>query len=299
MNRTNLSVVFLLIFTNPGLADHPLPQLEKAWEIEGFDAPESAVYDAERKNVYLSNVNGGGTESNGKGYVSLLTTDGKVKKKDWVTGLHAPKGMALVKNRLFVADIDTLVEIDVEAGKVAKRYAQAEAEFLNDVTADESGTVYVSDMLDTKIYHLPKNHDRLEVWIASDDLEYPNGLLAEGNKLLVGSWGKPKADFTTDVPGHMKVVDLKTKTIKPLGGKTTPLGNLDGVEPAGNGAYFVTDWIAGKLFLISKEGEAAKLLDLPSGAADLEHVASLGLLIIPQMKSDKVMAYRVTKAAAK
>ncbi len=39
---------------------------------------------------------------------------------DWVTGLNAPKGMALVKNTLWVADVDQMVAIDITEGKILK-----------------------------------------------------------------------------------------------------------------------------------------------------------------------------------
>ncbi|MEM7386042.1 MAG: SMP-30/gluconolactonase/LRE family protein [Verrucomicrobiota bacterium] len=260
----------------------------------GLRNPESAVFDAERKVIYVSNVDGGGTDKDGKGFISRLGPDGKVLSLEWVKGLNAPKGLALAAGKLFVADIDILVEIDLAAGKVSKSYTAEDAEFLNDVTVDEDGNVYVSDMLATRIYRLSKG--KFSLWLGSEKLEYPNGLHYEGGKLIVGSWGKPNADFTTDRPGHMKVVDIKTREISPLGGATQPTGNLDGVEPDGEGGYFVTDWMAGKLFHIAPKGTVRELdVDLPSGAADLESILDRNSLVIPMMKTDRVVCFRFTR----
>jgi hypothetical protein len=45
--------------------------------------------------------------------------------------------------------------------------------------------------------------DQFEKWLEDEALENPNGLLAEQDRLVVGAWGKPKEDFSTDVPGHL------------------------------------------------------------------------------------------------
>ena len=81
--------------------------------------------------------------------------------------------------------------------------------------------------------------------VQDDALENPNGLQAEGGRLVIGSWGKMAQDFSTKVPGNMKALDLTTKKISDLG-DPTPVGNLDGVEPDGKGGYFATDWISAR-----------------------------------------------------
>jgi hypothetical protein len=37
-------------------------------------------------------------------------------------------------------------------------------------------------------------------------------VLAEGDRLLIATWGKPKEDFSTDVPGQLKAVDYEIGT---------------------------------------------------------------------------------------
>ena len=49
--------------------------------------------------------------------------------------------------------------------------------------------------------------------------------------------------MSTDVPGHLKAVDYKTKAITDLGDQ--PVGNLDGLESDGKGGYLATDWVEG------------------------------------------------------
>ena len=55
----------------------------------------------------------------------------------------------------------------------------------------------------------------------------------------------------------------------------------------------MTDWVAGALFRIYTSGNAEELLDLNQGSADIGWVPKERLLLIPMMKDDKLVAYRV------
>jgi sugar lactone lactonase YvrE len=198
--------------------------------------------------------------------------------------------MDIHESTLYVADIDRIVAIDVESGEITGTHPAEGAQFLNDVTADEQGRVFVSDMMGNRIYVLEDGE--VQVWIESEDLESPNGLYAEGDRIVVGAWGVMTDGFETEVPGHLKVVDFETQEVQSLG-DGTPVGNLDGVEPDGEGNYLVTDWMAGKLYRITPEGEAEELLDLGQGAADHEYIEEQRLVVIPMMNDGVVVAYEL------
>ena len=112
------------------------------------------------------------------------------------------------------------------------------------------------------------------------------------DRLVVAAWGETTESGETTTPGHLKTVDYGSKTVRSLG-DGSPVGNLDGVEAIGNGAYLVTDWIAGALFRIDASGKAERLLDLNQGSADLEYVAADGLALVPMMMDGTVVAYRI------
>ena len=262
-------------------------ELKEVWRAEGFKRPESVVFDAERKTFYLSNIDGAPTDKDGKGYISKLSPDGKVTEAEWVTGLNGPKGLGLSGDRLYVADNDRLVVIDVGKGAVAQTYDAPGAQFLNDVAIDKQGRVFVSDTATNTIWVL--DGDKFGVWLKSEDLAAPNGLYVEGDKLIVASWGK--GEMMSAKPDHLRTVDLKSKEIATLG-DGTPIGNLDGVEPDGNGNYLVTDWVAGALFRVQPSGKAEQLLDLNQGAADLLYKPEEKLVLIPLMEDGVLAAYR-------
>ncbi len=257
-----------------------------------FRAPESAVYDPSDGVLYISNMEGSATGKDGKGFISKVDLNGKVLTLEWVSGLNAPKGLAIRGGRLYGADIDELVEIDIKDAKILKRYPAKDAIFFNDVAVAPDGSLYVSDMMTNKIHRLKRG--RFKVWLNDAALENPNGLFAEEGRLIVGSWGKPEPDFSTPVPGRLKAVDFKTKKISLLGG-SEPAGNLDGVEADGQGGYLVTDWIKGAVLYFSPEGKVRQVLDLAPGSADLEVIPEKSLAVIPIMSEDRVVAFRIRK----
>ena len=78
---------------------------------------------------------------------------------NWVTGLNAPKGIAISNDnsKLYVSDITELVQIDIASGKIIKRFNAPGSSFLNDVVADSHGNIYVSDTDTNTIYKLDTN----------------------------------------------------------------------------------------------------------------------------------------------
>ncbi len=288
---TSSAVIFYFsIMLNPAQAEQAT--LKKVWESEAiYKLPESVIYDEKRDVLYVSNMNEDGFKHLGNGFISRVTTEGKVVEMKWVTGLDAPKGLTISNDKLYATDINSLVEIDITTGKILNKYVAPAAIHLNDVAADANGQVYAADTLTDSIYRL-SSIGLFAMWLNSPALEAPNGLHIEGNNMIVGSWGFPTNGFNTEVPGHLKTVSLINKTIKPLG-DATPVGNLDGVEADGNGNYYVTDWINGGLLLIKPSGESELLVDLPSGAADHEVILKKKLIIIPLMIENKLVAYEI------
>ncbi len=267
------------------------PAYPLAWEVtSGVQSPESAYFDAASGFVFVSNIGSGGpTGKDGDGYLSKLTLDGKVAAAKWITGLNAPKGIRSSGGRLWVSDIDQLVGVDIQQGKIVERVAVPGAEFLNDVACDAQGAVYVSDMTGNRI--LRYRDGKLSVFAEGDELENPNGLVVVGNQLVVGGWGSGSGAET--VLGHLYSLDLQTakKTLI----TPEPVGNLDGVETVARGSYLVSDWSAGKIFYIRQEGTVKLLMQLPKGSADLGYVADKLLLIVPQMLENRITAYQLRR----
>ena len=191
--------------------------------------------------------------------------------------------MAIRGNKLYVTDVYRLVELNLATGQAEKTYDAVDPKnaFLNDVTVDRSGTVYVSDSRFDKLYQL--KDDKWEVLMAGEQLNKPNGLLAMGkDKLLIGS---------TKL-GALRTVNLDTKTITTL---ADGMAATDGIVTDGKDNYFVSDW-NGQIFYVDESGEKQQLLDTRAqklNTADIEYVKKGKLLLVPTFFGNKVVAYRV------
>jgi hypothetical protein len=261
---------------------------KELWSLDGFMNPES-VYADGAGGYYVSNVNGAPTDKDGNGFISKVSADGKMTTLKWIEGLNAPKGMVMNGGKLYVSDIDQLIEIDAAAGKVTASYPAEGAVFLNDTAFDEAGNVYVSDIAKRKIWQLKDG--KMAVWYEGDDLMHPNGLRVEGGKLIVAGWGREMGDDgSTKTPGNLFTIDLATKKLENLG-SGEGVGNLDGLERGADGTFLSTDFLAGALIRIKEDGTHEMLADLNAGSADLEVSEDGKTAIVPQMMDNKVTAW--------
>ena len=285
MRSLILLIASLIVFCTEAEA---APRL--LWETKGLAQPDSVVVDPATGAIYVSNIVGAVMQKDGNGFIAKLSGDGKVLTKQWVKGLDAPTGLALHDRTLYVADVDQLVEINAASGEIIKRYPAKGATFLNDVAVDADGTVYVSDTPTNTIWRLKDRS--FEPWLANDKLNGPNGLLVQGDTLIVASLGRiPGVGQKQELAG-LSQVSLKDQSVSPIG-NGQPIGNLGGLELLQPGVYLVTDWAAGALYRVDAKGKAERLIDLNQGSADLTYLPDKKIVLIPMMLDNSLVAYRL------
>ena len=259
---------------------------------DAFDAPECALWHEGTQAWYVSNLGGPPGVKDGDGWITRLDQQGNVTAARWVEGLHAPTGMAAVGNLLFIGDIDAVVVIDTEHAAIVERLQIEGAEFVNDVAAAPNGDLYVSDTFANRIYRLPQG-TAPEIFLASPELDSPNGLLVDGDTLVVATWG-PMTDretFATRHPGKLLRVDLKTKQITNIG-DGRPIANFDGIVKMGD-RYLATDWFGGRLLVISQGGQVQEVLTGFRQLADLGFDPTRRVIGMPEMSSDRIFFLRL------
>ncbi|MCU0461018.1 MAG: hypothetical protein MUF36_03215 [Bacteroidales bacterium] len=82
--------------------------------------PESVIYDEKRDVLYVSNLNYEPRLKDGNGFISRLNTNGEILNLRWIEGLSSPKGLAIVDDTLYTADVDELIVIDINKGQIIK-----------------------------------------------------------------------------------------------------------------------------------------------------------------------------------
>lgn len=258
------------------------------WSVtEGIDTPESVYIDADSNSIFVSQIVGDPGAADGIGRIVQLGMDGTLIDSEWASGLNAPKGLRSDAGVLWVADMSTVIGFEIATGAEVVRIEIDGSQFLNDVAVGSDGTVYVSDFTANRIYGIQDGN--VTVVAEGEQLEFPNGLLVEGDRLIVGGWGEPAADFSTEVPGRLYALDLET------GEKTLitpePFANIDGVESDGSGGYVITDYLAGQILHVAANGTVTEVVGFGPGTADLAFVAETGTAIVPHMNENTISAY--------
>jgi hypothetical protein len=257
------------------------------WTAGPFDMPESAIFDDAHNRIVLSVIGGNPGEADGDGALALLSPEGDILDPAWITGLDAPKGMAIIGSTLLVADLTRLHEIDLTTGTLSRSLDVEGAVFLNDVTSDGQ-QAFVSDLLANRI--LRYSAGAVTPWLEDTALHHPNGLLLDDDRLLVGSWGQGlREDFTTEQPGSLLSIDLEDQSITVL---AAGVGNLDGVAKI-DGHLLVNDWITGKLFEVGDEGLFRLVAEHTSGLADISAFGAT--LLMPSMLDGTLSAQTYSK----
>lgn len=253
-------------------------KLEMKWKTDTLlRVPESVFYDQSKKVLYVANIDGAPDGKDGAGFISKVGLNGKIENLKWVTGLDAPKGLGVFGANLYVADISRVVVIAIATGKITSKIEIEGAKFLNDITIDKKGTVYVSDTGTGKIHVLKNN--KAELYFESGEFKGINGLLALSNELYI-------VDFGTGT-------NYKLSADKKLVKFATTSEGADGVVPVGDGSFLVSNW-NGEVYHVSAKGESTKLLDTKDqkiSAADIEFDAKSKTLYIPTFFSNTVTAY--------
>jgi outer membrane protein assembly factor BamB len=274
--------LFTLVFTL-AVFSVSAQTLTPKWKTEAsLLVSESVLFDSKNNVLYVACIDGKPDDKDGNGYIAQVTLDGKIKNLKWATGMDAPKGMGLYNNKLYVADIDRVVVIDIATGKTSSTVPVEGAKFLNDVTVDKSGNVYVSDSNTAKI-HLIKDNKATVYYEDQVGLKGVNGLLSVGNELYVVSFA--------DGSNYKLTADKKLNKVG-----TTAEG-ADGIIPLGNDEYLVSSW-HGEVDYINSKGEMKKLLDTREqkiNAADIEYDPKTKTLFVPTFFANSVEAYTFAK----
>ena len=274
ISRTALLITILL---NSSLlfAQH---KLEKLWETDSvLKVPESVLFDGDNKVLYAANIDGTDPWArDGKGSIAKVGLDGKVIATEWVSGLNAPKGMGLYKGKLYVADMNELLVIDIASGKIEKRIVVTGAEGLNDVSVSKSGTIYVSDSKLKKVFVVKDGVSELFL----DNLKGPNGVLMHGDDF-----------YLLDAGGMFKMNKDKTLT-KITDGMD---GGTDGIENISGNDFIVSCW-QGVVWYVNADGSKEQLLDSrgdKKNSADIGIDAKNKIIYVPTFWRNTIVAYRV------
>lgn len=288
-NQTLLMLSTAFVFWQCGpsqqtetMVDEPIvetnaePSLELLWETPvTLTTCESVLYDSGSGNIYVANIEGDATEKDGVGSISIISKDGEIVDRDWVTGLNAPKGMGILNGKLYVTDIDEIVEIDIESSSVSNRYPVEGAQFLNDLDTDNE-KVYFTDMRAGKIHIL--ENGQIETF--AEGQKSINGVRIADDGTVYGLDAEGLKKYSND--GNFEIINGEV-----TGG--------DGLVIIDADTFIASIW-RGEIYLI-QEGAETQLLDTQaeeSNTADIDFIPEENIVLVPTFLKDKVTAYKLT-----
>jgi hypothetical protein len=258
----------------------------------GLTHPESLISDGHF--LYATNIgkNMDPYAKDGDGFISKLSLDGKMITPSITTAiLHAPKGTAIIKGTLYVADLDRIVGIDLATGKEAAviSLAASHTNLANDLCAKDEHSLFVSLMDIGKIAEVDISTGKIS---SVADLKGANGICYDqasqrlytcnflfdnlpGGELGVISWQQQK-------PVYEKLGDVH--------------GGFDGLALLDDHTLLVSDWgaldhPAGFVEKVDLRSKTATKLKMPviAGPADFYLDAQHKRLFIPVMLEGKVL----------
>lgn len=254
--------------------------------VSGLLTPESVVQAADGK-IYVSEINGFGQD--GDGQIRVIDHG---KSSVLVKGLDDPKGLVIIGTDLYIADKSRVLRVSLAQPTATAEVFLAATDFpkvpqfLNDLSADANGNLYISDSGDIlgtgkggAIYKVTPQRALSLLLDGTIDARIlaPNGLLADakGEQLLL-------VDFTS---GVLYNYHLQTKKLDEV---ANGLGGGDGIVKQANGNIYVSDWKSGKVYRVDPQHKVSLIKEGYQSAADIALTQDDHHLLVPDMKAGKL-----------
>ncbi len=250
-------------------------------QAQEFRTPESAAYDSATKRYFISNYGDG----------NIIQIDSVGAKSYFKQGLSKSLGMVIDQNRLYViANLQMIRGFDLADGSPTLEVKINEALFLNDVTCDHSGSLYVTDSNANAVFKINIAAQTYSLLVRTK-LDNPNGIIYDKlNNRLVVCYFREKAPIDE--------ISLKDSTLTTL--VVTGFDNLDGLTLDEFGNFYVSSWGPGSFATgFTKSGTIYKydhqFKNKPivvstghHGPADIFFNIEKDVLVIPQFLDNEV-----------
>jgi len=281
-NNQNTTTATTTTATPPAQTTSSAPA--QATEITGVLTPESVLYDADQDVYFISNINGDPLAKDGNGFIAKVHPDTLQMERFVGTGLDAPKGLTIVGDELWVADINDVKKFDRKTGAAKGKVTIPGSTFLNDLASDgKSG--YVSDSgMKSGANGSFEGTGTDAVWqitgttakkIASGkDLNRPNGVEVVDGKIWV----------VTFASNELYQLDNGKKTnVSKL-----PKGSLDGLVHLADGTFLVSSWESNSVFRGPAAGPWNEVITNVKSPADIGYDTKRKLVLVPHFMENKV-----------
>ena len=249
----------------------------------GFETPASVLHDEVRDLYLVSNVSGGLLDRDGNGFISRLYPDGRVERARWIEGgkdgveLNGPKGLAILGDTLFVADIDCVRLFNRVSGDPMGSVCPEGAVNLHDLAVKRRGPLYVTDRSGV-LFAIEGDGSYSEV-LRGDDLGEPTGIATSFRGVFVAGFQ------------NRSVSQLWPEELKPfVRGRNWKLTGLAITE---DGSFAFSNWADSTILFIqaSSGGSKGNIFQLVQGVptpGDIGYDGKRDRILVPVLEKNRV-----------
>lgn len=295
MQELSFSLIFILLLSctsqkseEPNLDwETTQDSSQVAFTITGLDGPEAVRFDPDQNVYFISNFTGGGNTQDSTGFITKADAEGNVINREFMTGtesfpLHAPRGMFIVDETLWAADVLGVHGFNKNTGEQTEfiDFTQFEIGFLNDISADEESILYVTDTGTAQVFKVEDGEPSLFL----DSLNAaPNGITLnpENGEFLLAPWGGSQLFSSFD-----------------RNGKISQYGNIEG------GYFDGIEFVSEMLLMASQQDSSLRIYDginskilikTPGRPADIGINTNLHHVAVPYIALDRVDIWNLNK----
>jgi DNA-binding beta-propeller fold protein YncE len=259
--------------------------------ITGLVTPESVV--AYKGGYFVSDMGPklDATAKDGDGAICFINGKGKVESlKYFDDTLNAPKGLDIIGDVIYVADIDHLKGYNITTRKkVFDLNMEGKAILLNDLSRVDDSLLVITDSF--KSHVLLVNVHTASWHILKGEIVVPNGILynAHNDEVYVCSMG---ANLDGNGKLYAKKLHDDNAAFELVEG--TPTGLFDGIIQLDDHRLLLSDWITikdpvkGNLYVYDIDKKQYTLLAAERAPADIALDVKQHTLLIPQMLDNRL-----------
>ena len=283
MKRSFLCAVLLLL----------VPASAHAFETTGFSQPYGVAVDPATNLIYVSNMNGPGDQKDDNGFISRLKEDGAMDVLKFIDGIHglvelnSPKGMAVIGDFLYVADIDQLRVFNLKRGKslFEVNFGDFPVKHFYDLTIGPDNMLYVTDGPANTVYRIDVMNDhRVTPFIAESGLGQPHGIVwySARQVFLVAGWKS----------GQILAYDRNGKRVS-FPSITAP--SIEGLATDTRGSAYVASTSMNSIYRIAANGALFPYVVQIDTPIDMAYQAKGNLVLAVSYRKGALKSYPAAK----
>lgn len=240
--------------------------------------------------LYVSNL--GESLDTKNGYISKYNLNGSLIKKEFVSKLAAPRGMAKSKEILFVADKNRVLGFD-EKGKEVFNMRLPRADLLSDIVLRPNGNLLVSDSENGNIFEINIDTKKYRSFAKMDIQSYgkPSSMIIYDGKVILAA-----SNYNKEQKGSIGFFNLEGDKSYQLMGKERE--DFKGIVLNNAGYLIVSVWQEngqGQVYELNFKAKLLKTYPLSDLLKPSDISYKKGFLYIPLQGSSKLLMIKESR----